>query len=77
MDKQELIAQKQQEICNLTAKLSSPASRIGDWKIAKTYEARLQDKADPYDTDKLIADRQAIRDEINRIQQEIKDLENE
>ena len=37
---------KQQEIYNLTSQLSSAYSEIGDWKIAKTYEARMNNEAD-------------------------------
>ena len=38
---------KQQEIINLTSQLSSTQSEIGDWKITKTYEARLPGEEDP------------------------------
>ena len=46
-------------------------SDIGDYKFVKIYEARLKGEADPYDTDDLIAKRQAVRDEINKLQQEL------
>lgn len=62
---------KQQRICDLTSELESSASSIGDWKIIKCYEAKMKDKEMPYDVDKLIADRQVIRDEINRIRDEL------
>ena len=33
---------KQQEIINLQSQLSSSASPIGDWKVIKCYEAKMQ-----------------------------------
>lgn len=63
--------EKQQEIINLRLKLSSDLSDIGDYKVVKIYEARLKGEADPYDTGDLIAKRQAVRDEINKLQQEL------
>ena len=63
--------QKQQEIYDLTVYLSSAYSDIGDWKIIKIYEARLQGKEDPYDLEELIAKRQAARDRINELQKEL------
>lgn len=46
----EEVQEKQQEIINLMSQLSSTQSDIGDWKITKTYEARMREEADPYDT---------------------------
>ena len=63
--------EKQQEIINLRLKLSSDLSDIGDYKLVKTYEARLKGEEDPYDTDDLIAKRKAVRDEINKLQAEL------
>lgn len=63
--------EKQQEIINLRLKLSSDLSDIGDYKVVKTYEARLKGEADPYDTDDLIAKRRAVRDEINKLKKEL------
>ena len=63
--------EKQQEIINLRLKLSSDLSDIGDYKVVKTYEARLKGEADPYDTDKLLSERQAVRDELNKLQAEL------
>ena len=63
--------EKQQEIINLRLKLSSDLSDIGDYKLVKTYEARLKGEADPYDTDGLIAKRKAVRDELNKLQAEL------
>ena len=70
-EKQEQIQQKQQEICNLKAGLSSAYSEIGDWKIAKTYESRMNNETDPYDFAALTKARQAARDKINALQAEI------
>lgn len=61
---------KQQEIYNLVSQLSSAYSEIGDWKIAKTYEARMSNEADPYDFAALVKARQAVRDKINALQAE-------
>lgn len=67
----EEIQEKQQEIINLTSMLSSTESDIGDWKITKTYEARLRGIEDPYDTETLMNARQEVRDRINELQKEI------
>lgn len=63
--------EKQQKIINLRLKLSSDLSDIGDYKVLKTYEARLKGEADPYDTDDLIVKRRAVRDEINKLKKEL------
>lgn len=65
---------KQQEIINLKTELSGENSVIGDYKIFKTYEARLKNESDPYDTEKLLKDRQAVRDRINQLQKELEAL---
>ncbi len=62
---------KQQEVVNLMSRLSSTQSDIGDWKITKTYEARLKGEEDPYDINALMDARQEVRDRINELQQEI------
>ena len=69
------IQAKQQEIINLTSRLSSTQSDIGDWKITKTYEARLKGEDDPYDTEKLIAARQEIRERISQLQEQLRGSE--
>lgn len=66
---------KQQEIINLKTELSGENSDIGDYKIFKTYEARLKGETDPYDTDTLLKDRQAVRDKINQLQKELEALD--
>ena len=74
-EKQRKILILQQEIINLKSELSGENSTVGDYKIAKTYEARLKGDKDPYDTDTLLADRQTIRDKINAAQKELEELE--
>lgn len=49
--------------------LSSQESPIGDWKLMKIYEARMKGDPDPYNFDELAANRQLVRDEINRLQE--------
>ena len=71
MDNTDATNNKQQEICNLKADLSSAYSEIGDWKVTKTYEARMNGQADPYDFAALTKARQDVRDKINALQAEI------
>ena len=56
-------------------KLSSATSEIGDYRIIKTYEARLNNEKDPYDTKSILAKRQEIRDKINALQQQLDTLQ--
>lgn len=63
------------ELAQLTSNLSANTSPIGDWKVIKIYEARMHGKEDPYDFDELSARRQATRDRINQIQDELKNLD--
>lgn len=75
-EKQRELAEKQQEIINLTNDLTSPASEIGDYRVIKCYEAALSgQKTMPYDVKDLIAKRQKVRDKINALQSEITALE--
>ena len=55
--------------------LSSSTSEIGDYRIIKTYEARLNNEKDPYDTKSILAKRQEIRDKINALQQQLDTLQ--
>ena len=57
--------------------LSSATSEIGDYRIIKTYEARLNNEKDPYDTKSILAKRQEIRDKINVLQQQLDTLQSE
>lgn len=68
-------AQKEQEIRNLQSMLSSTASPIGDWKIAKHMEYTLLGMDSPYDIEALHTERQAVRDRINDLQEELNAME--
>ena len=74
-EKQKNIQEKQQEIINLQAHLSSKNSEISDYKIIKCYETSLIGKEAPYDVKTLIADRQKVRDKINELKAEIATIE--
>ena len=76
-NKQQQIQQKQQEIINLKCSLSSEFSEIGDWKVTKTYEARMNGQADPYDFAALTKARQDVRDHINALEKELAEADNE
>ena len=62
------------ELAQLMSNLSANTSSIGDWKIIKIYEARMAGLPDPYDFETLAAARQAARNRINEIQEELKEL---
>lgn len=62
------------EMAQLMSNLSANTSSIGDWKVIKIDEARMQGLPDPYDFEELAAARQAARDRINEIQEELKKL---
>ena len=63
------------EMAQLMSKLAANTSSIGDWKVIKIYEARMEGHEDPYDFDALVAARQAARDRINAIQKELEELD--
>ena len=69
--------EKEQEIRDLTAKLSASNSSVGDWKVAKCYEYNLAGLESPYDVNELHTKRQAIRDRINALQEELKNMPQE
>lgn len=73
-EKQMKIMALQTEISGLQAHLAN-SGQYGDYRIIKTYEARLKGEKDPYDTDALLAKRQEVRDRINALQAEIEKLE--
>ena len=73
----EEIARKEQEIRNLESKLSSVASNIGDWKIAKCMEYQTMGMEIPYNINELHQERQAVRNKINQLQNEIIELQNQ
>ena len=75
MSTEETKEQLQNRICALQCDLSSHASPIGDWKVIKCYEAKLKGEELPYDLNALMAQRQAVRDEINRLQEQMNNLQ--
>lgn len=70
----EEIREKEQLVRDLTQKLSSSVSSVGDWKVAKCMEYQAMGLEMPYDLAQLHTDRQAVRDEINTLQEEITTL---
>ena len=64
-------AELEQEIRNLESKLTCVSSSIGDWKVAKCMEYQAAGLEIPYDIGKLHEERQAVRDRINEIQEEL------
>lgn len=73
-EKQKEIQELEQKIRNLEADLSSTASEIGDWKIAKCMEYQVNGLEIPYNIEDLHQRRQAVRDKINQLQEEIETL---
>nr|DAH79015.1 MAG TPA: hypothetical protein [Caudoviricetes sp.] len=67
----------QTEILQLRNQLSADTSDIGDYRIMKIYEARINAEPDPYSAGTLIAQRQAARDRINTLKKEIRELRGE
>ena len=65
------------ELRVLKSSLDASSSDIGDWKIIKIYEARLQGKEDPYDYDELAEQRESVRQRIRELQEEFKNLPEE
>lgn len=47
-----------------------------DYKILKIYEARIMEKADPYDADEIIALREQARADVNKYEQLLADFGN-
>ena len=65
------VAELEQKIRDLQSQLSSSNSPIGDWKVSKCMEYEVVGLECPYDVKELHKARQAVRDEINQIQNEI------
>ena len=68
------IASKEAEIRALRSALAENTSEIGDWKIIKIYEARLQSEPDPYNLEELLAERETTRERINQLREDIENL---
>lgn len=64
----------QAERAQLMSDLSANTSPIGDWKIVKIYEARMAGLEDPYNADELMAQRAAVREHINKIDETLSKL---
>lgn len=64
-----------QKIIDCRWQLSDSASPIGDWKIAKCYEYALMGLPAPYDIAELNVQRQAVRDEINELETELREFD--
>ena len=62
----------EQEKCNLEQDLSSVASPIGDWKIAKYNEYILAGLDAPYDIKELNKEREKVRVRIREIEDLLK-----
>lgn len=71
----EEITRKEQEIRNLEAALTSTSSNIGDYKIIKCMEYQALGMDMPYDINELNQERQAVRDQINTLEDEIVELQ--
>lgn len=65
----------EQEIRNLQSELSSQASEIGDWKIAKCMECQALGLEMPYDLQELHEQRQAVRDKIGELEKQLEELD--
>jgi len=63
------------EKAQLMSSLAANTSPIGDWKVMKTYEARMRGEADPYDFEALSIARQEARNRINVINIELAKLD--
>lgn len=71
----EEIAKKEQEIRCFESNLTSVSSDIGDWKIIKYMEYQAMGMDAPYDINELNEKRQAVRDQINTLEDEIAGLQ--
>lgn len=67
----------EQKIRDLESQLSCNSSPIGDWKIAKCMEYQMAGQELPYDIQELNSQRQAVRDQINELEEAIAALPEE
>lgn len=63
---------KQKELNNLKKRLEE-----SDYKIIKSYEYHLMNMLQPYDIEILHEERQALRDQINQLQEELENIQEE
>lgn len=66
----------QTKIQMLRNKLAANTSDIGDYKIAKIYEARINGDPDPYIAADVIASRQTARKEMASLEAQLAQLSN-
>ena len=69
--------QKEQKIRDLKSRLTDTSSPVGDWRMAKYIEYEKNGKELPFNFGQYSAERQAIRDEINTLEQELLKLKEE
>lgn len=62
---------KRQRMIDLTWKLTSPTSELGDYKAIKCVTAFALGKTMPYDLEELEKKRQEVRDEIDALRKEL------
>jgi hypothetical protein len=62
----------EQKIRDLKTRLSCQESDIGDWKVAKCMEYSTLGLEAPYDFQELHEKRQAVRNEIDALEAELK-----
>ncbi len=74
MDEDQKRQDLEAELRVLHSSLDASSSEIGDWKIIKIYEARLQGLPDPYDYEELALQREAARIRIREINEELEKL---
>lgn len=65
----------EQKIRDLKTRLSCQESDIGDWKVAKCMEYSTLGLEAPYDFQELHEKRQAVRNEIDALEAELKKLQ--
>lgn len=64
----------QAEILQLRNRLSADTSDIGDYKIVKIYEARINGEPDPYVASDVVASRVSIRKKIASLEAQLAQL---
>ena len=62
---------------NIVPKTAAAHNALCRGKDLTSYEARLNNEKDPYDTKSILAKRQEIRDKINVLQQQLDTLQAE
>lgn len=68
--------QLESQIEALKLMLTGYNSSIGDWKIIKNLEFQQAGLAQPYDALSLHNERQIVRNQINALEEQLKNLDN-